>query len=172
MTMLSRFRNSNIPVVPGVAVGWVLIGALVLVFPEEGDAASLFVSVLATTITVLFVHFIAELIFGRHTVGAQKAKFTDLLRLEFISNLWMFVWILPALIPSILYLGDEITFSQTSRSTILIIQGLALVLGFFVAWSRGQAWWKCLLIGCVFSTLITCALMIETITHFLVSILH
>ncbi|BAU99266.1 hypothetical protein [Aurantimicrobium minutum] len=172
MTQTETHQRFKLPVVPGVAVAWVLIGALVLVFPESVEPEGMFISVLATTITILIVHFLAELFLGQHVLSAKDHSFGYVVRSELKAMMWMAMWVVPALIPSLIYSFEVITYTQAVEWTSRAIQILAGVLGYLVGWARGRVWWWRVLIGLAFVVVISIALLIEALTHTLVSAMH
>jgi hypothetical protein len=168
----STSQRIRIPVAPGVAVGWVLIGALVLVFPDDLDSVGMAITVVATTITVLLVHFVAEMFLGHNALHGGDISFGELFRREALAMLWMAMWVIPTLVPALLYGFDLIDHAQALTATSRTIQVLAAVLGFLVGWSRGRSWWASALIGIAFVLVISFALLIEAITHTFTSALH
>jgi hypothetical protein len=168
----STTKRIRIPVAPGVAVGWVLIGALVLVFPDDLDSVGMAITVVATTITVLLVHFVAEMFLGHNALQGGDISFGELFRREALAMLWMAMWVIPTLVPALLYGFDLINHTQALEFTSRIIQILAALMGFLVGWSRGRSWWISALIGVAFAIVISLALLVEAITHALTSALH
>ena len=153
-------------------MGWVLIGALVLVFPDDLDSVGMAITVIATTVTVLIVHFVAEIFLGHNALRGGGISFVELLRSEALSMAWTAMWILPTLVPAVLYGFDLINHTQAMEFTSRIIQFLAALLGFLVGLSRGRNWWRSALTGIVFVLVISFALLIETVTHAVTSALH
>lgn len=172
MSIITTSRRIRIPVAPGVAVGWVLIGALVLVFPDDLDSVGMAITVIATTITVLIVHFVAEIFLGHNALQGADMSFAELMRREALAMAWTAMWVVPTLVPAVLYGFDLINHSQALEFTSRVIQVLAALLGFLVGWSRGRTWWGSALTGIVFVLVITLALLIEAVTHTVTSVLH
>lgn len=172
MTTQTTSPRFSLPVVPGIAVGWVLIGALVLVFPPEVEPEGMLISLVATTITILLVHFFAELFLGRHMLSPKDHAFRDVIKMELKSMFWMAIWVIPALIPAVLYSMEILNFTQTLEWTSHVIQILAFILGYLVGWVRARPWWMRVVIGFSFVLVISLALLIEALTHALVRALH
>ncbi|MFA9277493.1 MAG: hypothetical protein ACEQR4_06655 [Rhodoluna sp.] len=165
-------RKLRITATPGVAVGWVIIGALVLVYPDDLESLGMSLTVIATAITVLIVHFLAELFLGHNAVSSTAMTFPEVLKKESVSMGWMSLWLLPALIPAVLYGADVIAHLTALEMTSRVIQIMAGLLGFFVGWAKGRSWWASALMGVAFALVISLALLIEAITHTFTSALH
>ena len=59
-------RKLDLKLEPAIAIGLIFIGTLVIIAPEDIHPQALLLSLIATSITLVFVHFLADLFLGTH----------------------------------------------------------------------------------------------------------
>jgi hypothetical protein len=165
-------RKLDLKLEPAIAIGLIFIGTLVIIAPEDIHPQALLLSVIATSITVVFVHFLADLFLGTHLYNHRTHTFREAFVLEAQASGRLVVWVLPALVPTMLFAMGVIDYEQNVTMTSIVISALAAVLGFVVAWSRGHSWIFSFLMALVATGLMSLALSFEVITDLAIDSLH
>lgn len=165
-------RKLDLKLEPAIAIGLIFIGTLVIVAPEDIHPQALLLSLIATSITVVFVHFLADLFLGTHLYNHRTHTFREACALEAQASGRLVAWVFPALFPTILFALGILDYEQNVTFTAIVISALAAVLGFLVAWSRGHSLAFSFLMAVVATALMSLALSFEVITDMAIESLH
>jgi hypothetical protein len=165
-------RKLDLKLEPAIAIGLIFIGTIVIIAPEDTHPQALLLSLIATSITVVFVHFLADLFLGTHLFNHRTHTFSQACALEAQASGRLVGWVFPSLLPTMLFAIGVFDYGQAVTITAVVIAGLAAILGFLVAWSRGHSLLFSLLMALVATALMSLALSFEVITDLAIGSLH